>query len=78
MRSIHIPDLSDSDAVLAAGRRALLNRARSDVLSGLRDTLTLMQSADWAGLAALSAELRDYASKVDDLVTEASKQAAKR
>lgn len=64
----HLPDLDDSQAMAAEGRRAVLRRARNEACEALRDATVACQSAtleqveDPAGAAIDAAErLRDIA-----------------
>lgn len=46
-----LPDLTNTEAMAAIGRRSALGRARGEASEALRDACTLCQSAAWEELA---------------------------
>lgn len=64
-----LPDLDNEAAMLKRGRLSSIASARKEAAETLRDAYTLMQSNDWADLAAHARVARDAS---DRLVTLAA------
>lgn len=64
-----LPNLDDEAAMLKRGRLSAIYAARKEAAETLRDAFTLMQSNDWADMAAHARVAKDAA---DRLITLAA------
>lgn len=62
-----LPDLEDTQAMAAAGRRSQLWRARNEACEALRDATTLCQSADIGELVDPASQAAEAAQRLIDV-----------
>lgn len=66
-----LPDLTDSDAMAARGRRSALLAARNDACELLRSIFVASQNTDAAGLDAIADQLRELANHMTAIARSA-------
>lgn len=60
-----LPDLNDSEAMVARGRRSALMQARKEALEALRDEITFLNSVDLSELSG--GHLHEIAERLNDI-----------
>jgi predicted ATPase len=62
-----LPDTNDSEAMILAGKRSVIGRARKEACEALRDACTFCQSAEWGDITQHAEQARAASERLKTL-----------